>query len=195
LQQLVQVLFGGTYGNLDNAKMTAQTEENRELIGGKFAGVINANNDLWIFKEDKSWEQIIVGREVPNARSFFGFTSMSKDRKTYMLFGGFSVKRLPELADTWRLTLNNPSGPGNTMKYTGTWTLVAPKGPSPSRRLGLGLVSSDDGFIHLFGGGVFDWTMIDDKTKTSLFRTGLHHQNLCFLHTRLHRFVKSNESH
>ena len=105
----MQVLFGGTSGNLDNAKMTAQTKENRELIGGKFAGVINAKNDLWVFKEDKSWEQIIVGREVPNARSFFGFTSMSKDRKTY--------------TDTWRLTLNNPSGPGN-MKYTGTWTLV-----------------------------------------------------------------------
>ena len=172
----MQVLFGGTSGNLDNSKMTPQTEdvteENRELIGGKFAGVINANNDLWIFKEDKSWEQIIVGREVPNARSFFGFTSMSKDRKTFVLFGGFSVKRLPELADTWRLTLSSP--PGNAMIYTGTWTLVAPKGPSPSGRLGVGLVSSDDGIIHLFGGGIFNWTKIDDKSQTSLFRTGLN---------------------
>ncbi len=183
----MQVLFGGSSGNLDNAKMTAQTEDNRELIAGKFAGVINAKNDLWVFQEDRSWAQIMVGREVPNARSFFGFTSISKDSKTYILFGGFSVKRLPELADTWRLTLNNPSGPGNAMIYTGMWTLVAPKGPSPSGRLGLGLVSSDDGFIHLFGGGVFDWTKIDDKTKTSLFRTGLNPQ--------MHTFVKSNASH
>ncbi len=166
----MQVLFGGTSGNLDNSK-AAQTDENRELIGDRFAGVINAKNDLWFFKEDKSWVQIVVGRAVPNARSFFGFTSISNDLKTYFLFGGFSVKRLPELADTWRLTLNNP--PGNAMIYTGTWTLVAPKGPSPSGRLGLGLVSSDDGIIHLFGGGVFDWTKIDDKTETSLFRTGL----------------------
>jgi hypothetical protein len=172
LQDLAQVLFGGTSGNLDNSKMTPQTEENRELVGGKFAGVINAKNDLWVFQEDRSWAQIMVGRKVPNARSFFGFTSISNDRKTYILFGGFSVKRLPELADTWRLTLSNP--PGNAMIYTGTWTLVAPKGPSPSGRLGVGLVSSDDGIIHLFGGGIFNWTKIDDKSQTSLFRTGLN---------------------
>ncbi len=168
--------------------MTAQTEENRELVAGAFAGVINAKNDVWVFQQNKSWVQIMVGRKVPNARSFFGFVSISNDRKTYILFGGFSVKRLPELADTWRLTLN--SSPGNEMIYTGTWTLVAPKGPSPSGRLGLGLVSSDDGFIHLFGGCVFDWTKIDDKAKTSLFRTGLKPPKNCFLHNRLHAFAK-----
>ncbi len=150
---------------------------------------MQVKNDLWIFKEDKSWVKIEVGREVPNARSFFGFTSISNDRKAYILFGGFSLKRLPELADTWRLTVNNP--PGNGMIYAGTWTLVAPKGPSPSGRLGVGLVSSDDGIIHLFGGGVFNWTKIDDKTETSLFRTGLNPQNFRFVHNRLHTFVTS----
>jgi hypothetical protein len=159
------ILFGGTMGNIDHSKSTAQESENRELMSGSFVGVINAESDLWLYRNRK-WSKIAVRGDVPLGRSFFGFLELPDSASTtFLLFGGFSRKRLPELSDTWKLTLALAGD-----SYTGTWTLIEPKGPSPSGRMGLGLVSSHDGKIHLFGGGVFDWGKIDDGTETLLFR-------------------------
>jgi hypothetical protein len=159
------ILFGGTKGNIDNSKATAQASENRELINGRFAGVIEALNDLWLYR-NKKWSEIVaVGGITPTTRSFFGFSALPYNPNTFILFGGFSKKRLPELSDTWKLTLTLA---GN--QNTGRWELMDPTGPSPSGRVGLGLVLSNDGKVHLFGGGVFDWGKIDDGTVPLLFR-------------------------
>jgi hypothetical protein len=162
------ILFGGTRGNIDNSRTTSQASENRELINGRFAGVIEALNDLWLYR-DKEWSEIVaVGRITPTtwprARSFFGFSTLP-DSDNFILFGGFSKKRLPELSDTWKLTVTLAGD-----KYTGRWELIEPTGPSPSGRAGLGLVLSNDGEVHMFGGGVFDWGKIDDGTEPLLFR-------------------------
>jgi hypothetical protein len=165
------ILFGGTKGNIDNSRSTAQPSENRELIRGSFVGVINGENDLWMY-HNRKWRTIIVrgekAGEVPVGRSFFGLLALPNSEitsTTFLLFGGFSRKRLPELSDTWKLTLALAGD-----SYTGTWKLIEPKGPSPSGRVGLGLVISHHGNVHLFGGGVFDWGKIDDRTETLLFR-------------------------
>jgi len=166
------VLFGGTKGNIDNSKTTAQESDNRELISGSFAGVMNAANDLWLYRNQK-WSEIAVGLDVPAARSFFGFSVLPHGDGSFILFGGFSVKRLPELSDTWKLTL---AVAGES--YTGNWNLIEPTGSSPSGRAGLGLVRSNDGKIHLFGGGVFDWKKIDAGTEKLLFRAVIPSEDL-----------------
>ena len=165
------ILFGGTKGNIDNSRSTAKPSENRELLSESFVGVINAENDLWMY-DNRKWRTIVVrgekAGEVPVGRSFFGFLALPNieiTSTTFLLFGGFSRKRLPELSDTWKMTLALAGD-----SYTGTWKLIEPKGPSPSGRVGLGLVNSHDGKIHLFGGGVFDWHKIDDRIETLLFR-------------------------
>jgi len=156
------ILFGGTKGNIDNSETTAKASENRELLNGRFAGVIEAFDDLWLYR-NKKWSAIVaVG---PTARSFFGFSALSVNTNTFILFGGFSKKRLPELSDTWKLTLTLAGD-----QYTGRWELMEPTGPSPSGRVGLGLVLSNDGEVHLFGGGVFDWGKIDAGIESLLFR-------------------------
>ena len=143
----------------------AQTNENREVVAGTFAGVINAKSDLWFFGQDREWTELATIGTAPAARSFFGFTAEPSSDTSFLLFGGFSVKRLPELADTWKLTL---ASSGNT--YTGSWTLIQPTGPSPSGRVGHGLISTHDGKVHLFGGGTFQWNEIDSKAQTLLLR-------------------------
>ena len=158
------VVFGGTSGNLDNSRPTAQTNENRELISGQFAGVLNAQNDLHVFGDNKKWKEASVEGILPAARSFFGFSLIPGSVNTYILFGGFTLKRLPELADTWKLTLES-----SDEAVSGTWTAITPNGASPSGRVGLGLIASNDGRIHLFGGGAFDWTKVDSGSASRLF--------------------------
>ena len=97
------LLFGGTSGNLDNSREREQTKENREVVAGTFAGVINSKSDLWLFGQDREWTELSAPGTTPTARSFFGFTAQPGSETVFLLFGGFSVKRLPELADTWRL--------------------------------------------------------------------------------------------
>jgi len=157
------VVFGGTSGNLDNTRPMPQTNENREITAGQFAGVINAKNDLYVFGNNKKWSEATVEDTNPESRSFFGFSSMPSTDGTYILFGGFALKRLPELADTWKLTIRSSND-----AWYGTWKAMIPNGASPSGRVGLGLVAGRDGKIHLFGGGRFDWTKIDSGSLLSL---------------------------
>jgi len=157
------VVFGGTSGNIDNTRPTPQANENREIISDRFAGVINAKNDLYVFGNNKKWSEITVEGTNPAERSFFGFSSMPNTVETYILFGGFTLKRLPELADTWKLTLRSSND-----EWYGTWKAIIPNGASPSGRIGLGLVTSGDGKVHLYGGGRFDWTKIDLGSLLSL---------------------------
>jgi len=159
------LLFGGTYGNLDNSRSKQQDNDNREVVAGTFAGVNNAKSDLWLF-QDKKWTALSTPGTIPAARSFFGFSALPDSDTTFLLFGGFTVKRLPELADTWRLSLTSTS---NT--YAGAWQQIQPTGPSPSGRVGHGLTASNDGKMHLFGGGKFQWDQIDSKAQTLLLRT------------------------
>ena len=181
------VLFGGTTGNLDHAAGPLPKKgksmdcefppcniDNRELISGTFAGVLNAKNDLWFHsssllgQNNGEWAQIQVGLKRPLARSFFGFVALPNRDNTFLLFGGFTVKRLPELRDTWKLTITQAYAVAG-YTYTGTWTNIELSGPSPSGRMGIGLTANNaDGNIHLFGGGVFDWAQIDAGTQTLL---------------------------
>lgn len=181
------ILFGGTTGNLDNSNPLPDESvvENRELISGRFIGVLNAEQDLWLFNADsKKWSRITeVGKDMPMARSFFGFCEGNTD-KSYILFGGFRQKRLPELADTWKLSLS-----GNSGSITGLWQEVDSNGPSPSARVGHVLVSGSDGNIHLFGGGVFDWNKIDKGTQTMLFRAVTPTNEVCFNHFYQFRLI------
>jgi len=166
------LVFGGTTGNIDHAQgsrpkqwVTAgdmpkvATFDNRELIQGNFAGVKYAKNDLFLHSpnipgpNNGEWVPLDVGLTKPAARSFSGFSSLPHTDTSFLLFGGFTVKRLPELSDTWRLTITRAYAL-NGYTYVGSWTYLETNGPSPSGRMGHGMVSNNfDGKIHLFGGG------------------------------------------
>ena len=184
------VTFGGTWGNLEHAYgPNPQTDlfndptgswpfDNRDLVGGEFSGVLHALDGLTVFDERlprRSARTVLITQTKPAARSFFGFVSLPTspgEPFQFLLFGGFTLKRLPELADTWLLTLEKrPSvRPWEGFdELDAAWSLIEPAGASPSGRMGLGLTATHDGAIHLFGGGALDWDKIDQGVQTLLF--------------------------
>ena len=155
------VFFGGTWGNVNNRARTAYKDskknetENRELVLGSFTGIANALNDLWVLEyQNKTYTQVMVTIGTPpEPRSFFGFVARpgvsGGPGNEFILFGGFTLKRLPELSDLWRLTMSTNAND----EVTATWQPVVVDGASPSGRAGHGVTTAQDGTMHLFGGG------------------------------------------
>ena len=87
-----------------------------------------------------SWNSIVTTGFSPSPRSRMGFAAVP-DGKIFMFGGASSNTPSDNLAD---FACFDP--------VSGTWTSISPSGPLPAARMELGLTSTADGKLYLFGG-------------------------------------------